>query len=298
MIEMTVARERRIAADGEPTVVLPEWGGTVRSEWTTFILHPPIDFELSYEVDRYVAFLPFGTASSDLSIGGGPLVRTRLRAGTVLFVEPGTCVRVKQAEPIELLVLSIDPERVRLLGEVTANGGPWHARTIGDHLDPAISALAEEMRRSMLADQLSQPVYLQSLADALLVRLHCHFLGEVDRGAARGEALSPGRLARIVRHVDQHLDGTIRVEELAAIAGLTRSHFSRAFQRMTGDPPKRFILKRRVCRARDLLSGGEARIAEIAVRTGFSSQAHLSTTFAKEVGTTPARYRAAFKRDG
>jgi AraC family transcriptional regulator len=86
------------------------------------------------------------------------------------------------------------------------------------------------------------------------------------------------------------------VEDLAGLAGLTRSHFSRAFQRMTGDPPRRFILKRRLCRARDLLSAAETGIAEVAARSGFSSQAHLSTAFRQELGTTPARYRAAFRR--
>ena len=79
------------------------------------------------------------------------------------------------------------------------------------------------------------------------------------------------------------------------MANLSRSHFSRAFQRMTGDPPLRFIIKRRICRARDLLSSDKGSLAEIAARTGFSSQAHLSTVFRKEVGTTPARYGAAFR---
>lgn len=294
MIPMAVAQERRIPADGEPVNTLPEWGGTVRSKWTTFILHPPIDFEISYSIDRYVAFLPFGSAASDLAVGGGPLVRTRLRAGSILFVEPGTCVRAKQAEPLEFLVLSIDPTHFRRLGEQTAQGRTWHARTLRDHLDPAVSALALEMRRSMLADYLCQPPYLQALADAMLVRLHTLFFGEVERASLRGEALSPGQLTRLIRHIDEHIDTTIRVEDLARIAGLTRSHFSRAFQRMTGAPPHRYNLVRRVNRARELLSAADLSIAEIAVRAGFSSQAHLSTVFRQEVGTTPAQYRAAF----
>jgi AraC family transcriptional regulator len=98
-----------------------------------------------------------------------------------------------------------------------------------------------------------------------------------------------------MQYIDAHLHERISAEVLAQMAGLSRSHFSRAFQRMTGDPPQRFILKRRVCRARDLLSGGDAPIAQIAFRSGFSSQAHLSAAFREDVGTTPSRYRAAFR---
>jgi len=295
MLEMTIAADRRIEAGGEPATTLPEWGGTMRSEWTTFVLHPPIDFEIAYRVDRYVAFLPFGSAVSEVSVGGAPLRRTRLRAGSVIFVEPGTCVRARQVEPVEFLVLSIDPARVRELGERWAKGRPWHATTVTDVLDPGITALGAEMRRTLLADHVTEPAYLQALADALVVRLLCRFLGEFDE-PGRGETLTPARLSRIVRYIDGHLDEDLRVGELAAMAGLTRSHFSRAFQKSTGDPPQRFILKRRICRARDLLSASDVGLAEVAVRAGFSSQAHLSTAFRAQVGTTPARYRAAFAK--
>ena len=293
MLEWKVEHDRRIDATGLPSAVLPEWGGTLHASATTFILHPPIDFEIAYRVDRYVAFLPFGSAATELSVGDTPMRRTRLRAGTIIFVEPGTCVRARQVEPVEFLVLSIDPSRVETLGESWAAGRPWRAQTITDLADPGIASLAVEIRRSLLSDHFTQAAYLQALADALIVRLLCHFLGELDE-AAPGEALPPGRLARIVSHIDANLDGVLRVSDLAAMAGLTRSHFSRAFQRATGDPPQRYILKRRVCRARDLLSSGGASIAEVAIRAGFSSQAHLSTAFKDEVGTTPGRYRTAF----
>jgi AraC family transcriptional regulator len=84
------------------------------------------------------------------------------------------------------------------------------------------------------------------LADALVTRLICHFLGEIDRSTPR-EALSPATIAQIAQHIDGNLSQHIDVAELASMARLTRSHFSRAFQRMTGDPPQRFIMKRRIC---------------------------------------------------
>jgi AraC family transcriptional regulator len=277
---------------------LTSWCADVRTEWAAFSLHPPIAFDLTTGADAYRCLLPYGSGAWDLAIGGGPPVRRRVRAGSVTFVEPGISLALCSADFVEFLLLAIAPERMRHLGEAAAPGRVWRARALLDHLDPSLAALGAEVRRSLLADAVAAPPYLQTLADAIATRLLCHFLGQVETNA-RGEALSPATLNRIITHIDAGLSGGFTVEELAEMAKLTRSHFSRAFQRMTGQPPQRFILKRRVCRARDLLSSGEGSLAEVAARAGFSSQAHLSTVFRKEVGTTPARYRATFRgKDG
>jgi len=272
-----------------------DWCADIRSDWAKFYLHPPVRFDLTIQELWYLALVPYAPATFDLGVGGSP-ERTRLRAGSITFVEPDLCLRLRYVEPVEFLLLAIDPERVRVLGEASVPGRAWHARTITDLHDAGIATLAQEIRRATLADQPTRPVYLQSIADAMLVRMLCHFLGEVETTVGR-EALSPGMLARIVRHVDTHLDQSITVEGSAGLVNLTRSHFSRAFQRMTGDPPHRFILKRRLYRARDFLSASEDNIADIAARVGFSSQAHLSTVFLKEMGISPARYRAAFRQN-
>jgi hypothetical protein len=94
---------------------------------------------------------------------------------------------------VEFMLLCIDPERVRALGEALAPGRPWHARTVTDLRDVGIAALSKEIRRATVADQPAHPPYLQSLADAMMVRLLRHFLGEVDTTVGR-EAPSPGML--------------------------------------------------------------------------------------------------------
>jgi AraC family transcriptional regulator len=295
--QLAVSQDRRIPALGDPATDLQEWGNVARSPQTTFVLHPPVDLELAYRVDRFVLFLPFSSATTEMSVGEAPMRRTRLRAGTVMMVEPGTLVRVRQLEPVEFLVLAVDAAHVAHVAERAAAGRLWHTRTVLDLADPAVAALGAEIRRALLGDPLVEPGYLQLLVDAILARLTCLFLGEAAAPAA-GEALSPGVLSRLVRHIEGHLDAELRVEDLARLAGLSRSHFSRAFQRMTGEAPQRFILKRRLCRARDLISAGAPNLARVAVEAGFSSQAHMTTAFRKELGVTPSRYREAFRPGG
>lgn len=63
------------------------------------------------------------------------------------------------------------------------------------------------------------------------------------------------------------------------------------FRATTGMTPHRYVLKRRLERARQLFEQVEFSIAEIAIMCGFSSQAHLTLAFRKEYGLTPTEYR-------
>ena len=265
-----------------------------RSPLIDVALHPPTNVTTEYRLERYLVLLPFSSGAVDLRIDGAPLRRTRMRVGAITFVEPARTLTLCQVEPVELLAITIDPNHLRQYADRAAQGRAWIATTLVDVLDSGAAGLGQEVRRALLSDPLVAPAYLQALVDALIARLLCRFLGEAER-VHKGEALSPGTLGRVVRHIDERLEQLLRVEDLAVLTGLSRSHFSRAFQRMTGDTPGQFILKRRLCRARDLISSGESPLAEIAARTGFSSQAHLSTAFRKELGTTPGSYRLSFK---
>jgi AraC family transcriptional regulator len=148
----------------------------------------------------------------------------------------------------------------------------------------------------MIGEPIPAVGYLAALAAALVARLAVATAGEGSR--KRRDLIAPASLARVLRHVEDRLAEPIEVADLAGVAGLSQAHFARVFARATGDTPHRFVMKRRVCRARDLLSAGEATLAEVAVRSGFGNQSHMSTAFAREVGLSPARYRAAFRAEG
>jgi AraC family transcriptional regulator len=91
--------------------------------------------------------------------------------------------------------------------------------------------------------------------------------------------------------IESRLDADLTLQELAAEIGYSRSHFLRMFRATTGMTPHRYLLKRRLGRARHLLEEVEFSIAEVAIMCGFSSQAHLTLAFRKEYGLTPTEYR-------
>ena len=85
----------------------------------------------------------------------------------------------------------------------------------------------------------------------------------------------------------------LTLAELAGIACLSPFHFSRCFKRAVGVGPRRYLARRRVERARDMIRRTDEPLASIAQTLGFADQSHFTSVFRRETGETPARFRAA-----
>ena len=132
-------------------------------------------------------------------------------------------------------------------------------------------------------------------AEAAMTEMIALFLADPRWGGLRRRALtgpasrrtwaggSPSTSKRICTR-------TIRLADLAAVAGLSPYHLQRAFRASRGVSPQAFVAARRVARAKALLRGRDP-IAAIAYACGFSSQSHLTRVFRAATGVTPGGYR-------
>ena len=108
----------------------------------------------------------------------------------------------------------------------------------------------------------------------------------------RDGTLRRGRLRAVVEYIEEHLDASPTLEQLAAAARLSAYHFARQFKAATGLPPHQYVILRRVERARLLLQAGtDLPLAEVAARAGFSDQSQFTHHFKRLVGVTPGQFR-------
>jgi AraC-like DNA-binding protein len=114
--------------------------------------------------------------------------------------------------------------------------------------------------------------------------------GAPDRNSG---GLPPIRLRRVLAYIDASLAEPLDVAALAAVAGMSSSHFAAMFKQATGLPPYEAVMRRRIGRAQQLLAEGSLTVAAIASQLGFSSQAHFTTVFRRRVGMPPKLWRAA-----
>ena len=86
-------------------------------------------------------------------------------------------------------------------------------------------------------------------------------------------------------------DTRLGLQDLARVSGQKMRSFSLAFRERTGFAPYAYVLKRRVETAWDMIRATDLPIIEIAYTCGFSSQAHMTSTFKQKLGVTPGRIR-------
>ncbi|BCH68076.1 MULTISPECIES: AraC family transcriptional regulator [Rhizobium/Agrobacterium group] len=109
--------------------------------------------------------------------------------------------------------------------------------------------------------------------------------------ADRQGRLSDRQIASVTDFVEGHLHETIGLAELAAVAGLSRFHFSRAFKATTGENPHAFVQRRRISRAVKLLEQVELPIDAIAGAVGYKGTPQFRRAFHEVMGTSPLKYR-------
>ncbi|WUH96302.1 helix-turn-helix transcriptional regulator [Spirillospora sp. NBC_00431] len=103
------------------------------------------------------------------------------------------------------------------------------------------------------------------------------------------------RLARDA--MDRDWAEPLDVAAVAARAGYSRYHFVRLFSDVYGETPGRYLARRRIERAQDLLRTANLTVTEICMMVGFTSLGSFCTRFKQQVGMTPTEFRL-HARDG
>ena len=99
------------------------------------------------------------------------------------------------------------------------------------------------------------------------------------------------QMRRLIAHVDANLARRIHVGELAALFGLSTSHFTRRFKRTFKVSPGTYLLRRRIEVAQGLMLTTSEPLSSIALTCGMYDQSHFTRSFHRLVGETPDSWR-------
>ena len=153
---------------------------------------------------------------------------------------------------------------------------------------------------SLLDAAMHQLYNEEKTAHGTLLRAASLLRQQIDPPAAREVPDGRGRLlawqVRKVRdYIDSHITGPVLVTDLCAVIQRSEGHFSRYFKRTFGESPHAFLVRRRVELAAQYMLTTDAPLSDIALRCGFSDQAHLCKHFRQAAGQTPAVWRRAHR---
>ncbi len=158
--------------------------------------------------------------------------------------------------------------------------------------DPAIHRTVMQIAREAAEGAAGSKLMVDSLSCQLAVQLLRRHADVLFRESWCGDGLTPQQDRRVRDHVHERLGATISLDDLAAVAGLSRFHFTRKFRTTIGTTPHAFVLQQRVERARALLERTGTSLHDIAASCGFADQPHLTREFKKRIGVPPGRYRS------
>lgn len=95
---------------------------------------------------------------------------------------------------------------------------------------------------------------------------------------------------RVVKYLHSNLEQKIAVEDMAGIARMAPSHFSRIFKKETSRTPMDYLNHIRMERVKKFLLAGDKSLTEIAIECGFGSSSYLSACFYKKFKISPSSY--------
>ncbi len=261
-----------------PTALLRRWSGT-----SPLMEQPPLDHH--YVVQH------LGGPKRISRKRDGADVSTVAACGSLTIVPAGTRFTWRTAGPIRFAHLYFSPA---LLGAVAARFDRGREFSLIDRVgvrDPLLESLYAAMLEGTARPTSAPAFYLDALLDAFLVRILATHTTARVKPARPPEVLPRFRAQRVADFIEENLDRPLSVAELADLAGTSLSHFSRAFRNAVGEPPHRYLQRRRVERAMRLLTDTDLGAAEIAKQSGFHDTDQLGRAFLKQTGTTPSRYR-------
>ena len=190
-------------------------------------------------------------------------------------------------QPWSYLMFYLDTDWLRSQQEEAGLGGEFRPFDMTASRDPLLYQGLQHLHHQLVQapDPLAREVACHLFSRQLLARLT----------PARWDDRPPQHLQRAAELMQDDSASPLSLSQLSAVAGLTPSHFVRAFSQHYGMTPHAYLLDRRIRHARTLLRQGQP-LAEVALASGFADQAHFQRQFKRRVAATPGQYRTQLAR--
>jgi AraC family transcriptional regulator len=252
---------------------------------------PYVEGRITLNHPTIIAVIDGGCASIEVTSDCGHRYSGADFAGAASFIPPGVTRTIKMRDvQSKWASLSIRPDLFTLSGEP----GPSEPQSLvpfTNRQEPFLTAMLAELRRLRCERERLDPLYCEAMAVSAAQYLLRRY-GERVKPPGTLAPLPGWRLRRALDYIAARLgDRDLRLDDIAANAGLSTGFFHRAFRQTTGETPLGYIQRRRIEEAMRLLASNDLTIAEIAIRVGFWSPSHFAQLFRRQSGMTPSQYR-------
>lgn len=245
-----------------------------------------------------VSVLLSRTTVMEMRHGASPFRTVHRQPGQINFFPALAPFSARTANTGEILAVALEPKFLLCAAHELINPDRLELVSQFSVDDPLLRGICLALKAEAEAGSPGGRVYAESLAGALAVHLVRHYSAQRPQPRAREGGLARHQLRRAIEFLHDHLGEDVSLGALAGAAGLSPYHFARLFKQSTGLAPHQYLVRCRVERARGLLLGSTASMADIALQVGFCDQSHFAAHFKRIFGITPKAFlqRAAVRK--
>ena len=244
-------------------------------------------------LDEHYLSIHLGGAKRLHRDGEGKKLVSDTNPGAHSFVPAGSAYKWMTEGPIDFMHLYFDQKTIDRFVTSSFDRDPRGAQLrecLGES-EPLIGSLTAAILAEVSSEDGVQQAYLDDLMHLLMFQLLRRYSDVASIAMPGQHVLAPHRLRLAIDFIESHLAQQIGVADIAAAAGMSAFHFSRAFRLTTGAPPYAYLLDRRIAAAKHWLTRPDASLATIARDCGFSSPSQFSRMFKATTGVNPSSFR-------
>ena len=275
-------------------IVLPETYRLIHAGPVDLInVAPPAGAVVEPAVPEYAVHLMLRTAPL-MRVGfNRPPRWLALWPGAMLLAPPDTACEYVADAPAHVLTVAIPKPCVDDFTD--ANGRRVDIQREEAVRDPGLVRQLVRLWHAAADDAPAGSLFADQVMRGLLSTLARRTRPDVPVRLPR-ERLPNHTLRRLRDYVESRLGDDLDVPMLAAVTGLSPAHFARAFAATVGMTPFRYVMSRRLARARELLERTHRSALDVALDVGFKTPSHFASRFRREFGVTPRAVRSDSER--
>lgn len=228
-------------------------------------------------------------------LNGSRVQSTVVPAGGVHLVPGGMSFGFRLFEQLDTLHVYIRRSVIEEVAAEMAIGDPTNIEIAGKFVesDAQMNSLLQAVMFALEDGAYGTSLYVDCLARAVASRLVRNYSNARLRETSNfsSGAIGGPIVNEAIAYMQEHLDCSIGLDEIAAVVNRSPSHFARQFRNEMGTPPYQYLVNLRLDKAQTLLRETRLPVAEVAFECGFTHQEHLTRLFRRRFQTTPAAYR-------
>lgn len=151
--------------------------------------------------------------------------------------------------------------------------------------DEKLAHIALAIKAELEVEDPHDRMYAEGLGLSLAVHLLRRYGHANGNGVKRG--LTHRQVHSVQDYIHEHLMNDLSLGEVASLTSFSPSHFKVLFKQSVGLPVHQYVIKCRVDRAVELLTSGDINLSEVALKSGFADQSHMSRCMRRLIGLTP-----------